>query len=214
MNTDQYVQQLTANCKECRAPHLPHTSIKELLSTPNPHLSQNVFVDYMYFGSYCILHNIDCKTPLSAGVVCDEAFISIAKYALLIGWRTQFWTPESVAGDDAFNRPTSTDFVRYTTSEIESALPPRHSRNVLDSKHGILRSSFLQRCHADEDVYKLFHIAMAFDVSKQLCRFNVTSVYMLPHEFTKPLSDYPTKLPNKLLHAHNTLDAKRKLAKY
>lgn len=166
----------------------------------------------MYLGNHCVLHVMDSKARLSAGIICDDTSLSHAIYALQSGWLTPLWTPKSIRGDDAFNHTQFIEFVKAIGSNFEPIPPRCHSKNVLESRHGILRPIFLRLRQGDGAVNERVHISMASDVSNQLYGSYIMSAYELAHGFLKPLSDYPTQLPDELLQAHNTLEAKWKLA--
>lgn len=97
--------------------------------------------------------------------------------------------------------------------KVDPITPRRHQKNVLESKHEILRPIFLRQKAADASVCKRVHIETAFDVSNQLYGFDVTSAYELSHIFTNPLNIYPTLLSDDLYKAHEMLAVKCKLAR-
>lgn len=160
-----------------------------------------------------MFHIMDSKTRLSAGVVVDDTSLTNALYALQIGWLTPFWTPDAIRGDQAFNHELFTKFAASIGSNFEPIPPRRHNKNVLESKHGILRSIFIRLCNADDQLDERVAIAMAFDVSNQLYGSDVMSAYELAHGFTKPLTDHPMLLPADLYEVHCSLEAKRKLTR-
>lgn len=97
----------------------------------------------MFPSEHCVLHIMDTKTRLSAGVICADTLLSNAIYALQIGWLTPFWIPASIRAGDGFNHTKFIYFVKSIGSQFEPILPRHHNKNVLDSKHSILRLVFI-----------------------------------------------------------------------
>ena len=59
-------------------------------------------------------------------------------------WMSELWPPGSVQGDQAFNNVEFTDYLRLNATQFRAVHPRRHSKNVLESKHRILRHTYLR----------------------------------------------------------------------
>lgn len=135
---------IVAWCKECRSKSLPQSSHEVVLRSLNWMFNQIICIDHMYLGDQCVVREIDTKTSFSAGVVVIDTSLSDSIYSLHVCWLTPILSPEAIRDDGAFMNNLLTDFTRYIGVKFESEPPHRHQRNVLVSKHCILRSMFLR----------------------------------------------------------------------
>lgn len=103
-----------------------------------------VCIGHLYLGSVRIFHAMDLLTRYSAAFVVSDATMEKAINAFESCWTSQFWIPEEINADKAF---LNKEFKQYgKESEIKiSPIPHQiHSKNAIESKHGIIQSIFLK----------------------------------------------------------------------
>lgn len=126
---------------------------------------------------------------------------------------SQFWLPVSVQGDKAFAHGSFRKFLDESGVSFRLVPPRRHSKNPLESKHGIIRSIYLKLRVADPEGSSELHALRAVAVSNDLYGNDVMSSFELAKGFTKPVADGSVcTIPEDVVDAHNRLQAKRKLA--
>lgn len=159
-NADEYIKQLITNCCEYRYTMLSHPPRKVSLCSINRSFNQLVCVHHISIDEYCILHAMNTKTRFSVSVICNDTSMNIAMYVLQMGWLTPFWSPEFIRCDDDFNNSKFKDFFSAAGTNFEFIAPRQHQKNVLESKHGILRFNYPRLLYAQPATDEKFHIAM------------------------------------------------------
>lgn len=122
----------------------------------------------MFLDEHRLLHMMDTNIRFSAGILCDEMTRNTSARGLLAFWITQFWTPHVVREHNTLNRKSSMDFVKTVGSNFEP-LPARpYQKNILKSKHGVIRSIYLRLKEAEPDAKTEILAIQAIDISNQL----------------------------------------------
>lgn len=127
-------------------------------------------------------------------------------------WLSEFWPPTEVQGDMAFHNPEFTKYLTVYDIRFRSVPPRRHNKNVLESKHRILRDIYLRLKSENPTQDPRLLVAKMFRISNDLYGNNVASAHELAKGYTRPVTnDYPRFLPQEIRKAHNEILAKRKL---
>jgi len=162
------------------------------------------------------MHIMDTISRYSVGSVVDTTNMDQAIEVFENTWLSQFWEPEEVVFDRGFNNAPFKSFLsKYSISA--RALPPRrHSKNVIESKHRIIRDIFLRLKSADKDVNTESHKALIYQalrISNDLYGNDIMSANEMAKGYTRPLYNgkAPVFVPIEIMEAHQNLKAKRKL---
>lgn len=165
----------------------------------------------MFLGNHSVLHIMGTKTRLYAGIICNSTLHFETSYARQTSWLSFFGTPNSVRKDDTFNHAVSINLVTSFGSKLKPLPSRRHQKDILEPKHGVLRSIFIRKSKENELVNERICIALVFNISNQLYGSDTMSTYKMAHELSKPIADYPVQLHSDFLDAQSTFEAKRKL---
>ena len=146
----KYLAQVTDKRSSCKINEQPKPSRKVPLSSLSRTFNSKVCVDHLHLGDDIVFHAVDARTRYSVGCVVENTTVERTIEAFESQWVSEFWYPDTVIGDPAFN---NAPFKSYLTQHVISLrpTPPRlHSKNVLKSNHRILRDIFLRLKHANE----------------------------------------------------------------
>lgn len=131
----------------CFPSHIVSLDISEekvSLRSPDQSFKQCVCVDYLVLDSHRIFHVMDTKSRFSPGLICDNMVLEYSAYTIVSCWLIPLCTPDSVRGDDAFKQKPFQDFVAAIGSKFERVPPRRHQKNILESRHGVIRSIYIR----------------------------------------------------------------------
>lgn len=148
-DVEKYLREIMNRCTACRSTAIPRTSRKVSLSSLNRNFNEVVCVDHIFLDDLCIFHIMDSKTRYSAGLVCADTSLKNAIYSFTTTWLSPFWSPINVKDDQAFIDTEFTNFITSIGATFGAIPPRRHQKNVIESKHGIIRSIFI-RLKADQ----------------------------------------------------------------
>ena len=163
------------------------------------------------------MHVMDAASRYSVGAVVEDTSMRQAIVVLDAHWVTPFWTPDVVAYDSEFKNSI---FINYLKDQGIDARPlpsRRHNKNVLESKHRIIRDVFLRLKEegqvAEDDCKQSLCVQQAIRISNDLYGNDVLSAQELAKGYSRPLESgvIPKSLSQDLIDAHQTLLAKRKL---
>lgn len=156
---------------------------------------------------------MDSKTRYSAGLVCADTSLKKSNFSFTTTWLSPFWSSINVRGDQAFNHTEFKNFITSIGATFGPIPPRRHQKNVIESKHGIIRSIFI-RLKADQPDADAATLAQkSIFISNNLYGSDIMSAYEMAHGFTRPLNGSVQKIGDDIIDAQNTLEAKRKLTK-
>jgi len=150
-NAAEYLAQVLDECTSCKVTSQPKPNRKVSLSSLSKEFNKEVCIDHLYLGDSIVFHAMDSATRYSAGCCVIDTNMEHSIEAFESQWISQFWYPQVVIADPAFN---NTLFKKYLTNcgiSIRPIPPRRHSKNVLESKHRVLRDIFLRLKHANEN---------------------------------------------------------------
>ena len=156
---------------------------------------------------------MDATTRYSVGAVVPDKSVESTIEVLDTHWISQFCTPTVIQ----FNVVFANDiFCQYLDANGISPRPipaSRHNKNVLESKHKILRDIYL-RCKDDDSNVNEKQIAQqSIRMSNELYGSEVCSAFELAKGFTRPIQPGSELkfVPDGVINARDTLIAKRKL---
>ncbi len=209
-----YLTNAVSNCKDCIASSTPPPSRRVSLATLSREFNQVVAVDHFYLDSIRLIHFMDTVSRFSACYICESASMKEAIFAFHACWLNQFWTPESLHGDQAFLAKEFQEYISKLGITFRPVPSRRHSKNPLEPKHGVIRSIFIRlKANADEDADLKLLAMQAVTISNDLYGSDTVSSFEMAKGFTKPISEFnePIPIPEELISAHEELKAKRKL---
>lgn len=208
---EKYLLEVMKQCNACRSTAKPQVSRKVSLSSLHRSFTEVVCVDHLFLDDLCIFHIMDSRTRYSAGLVCPDTTLKNSVFASTTTWLSPFWSPSSVRGDQAFNHTEFTNFISSIGATFGPIPPRRHQKNVIESKHGIIRSIFI-RLKADKpDMDASTLVQQSFLISNNLYGSDIMSAYEMAHGFPRPLNGIVHEIDDEIIDAQNTLEAKRKL---
>lgn len=94
--------------------------------------------------------------------------------------------------------------------------PRRHNKNILESKHGVIREIFLRLKNENSNAAyttDFLLVQQSFRISNDLYGNDELSAHELAKGYTRPViaGTYPVLVPRELIEAQKTLASKRKL---
>lgn len=209
----KYLSSVIEICANCQKTCLPQPARKVSLSSMSRVFNDVVCVDHLFLDEVPVFHATDSVTRYSVGCVVPDTKISHAVKAFDSLWISQFWNPVKVLFDPAFNVDEFKNFLTQYDTQFQTLPPRRHNKNVIESKHRILRDIYLRLKNANPDQDNHILVQHVFRVSNVLYGNNKLSAYELAKGHTYPVdsSVQPFKIPEDILKAQKCLQAKRKL---
>lgn len=104
----------------------------------------NLYVFYhFYLNKVCLFHAMDSATRYLDCSIVQNTSLELAVLAFDSCWLGKFWPPAATLGDSAFNKLEFTGNLLSLNISFRPVSPLRHSKNVLESKHAVIRSILL-----------------------------------------------------------------------
>lgn len=208
-----YVSKTLQNCTSCRATAPPQPNRKVSISSLYKSFNQELCIDHLYLDKVRVFHVMDTVTRYSAGFVVENATMEHSIKAFEACWIGQFWFPESIRADTAFINEEFTTYCNERDIRLCPVPPGRHSKNAVESKHGMLRTIFLKLMNASPEVDKEVLALRAISISNDLYGNDVMSSFEQSKGFTKPINGNAiSAIPEDIIDAEQKIAAKRKLA--
>lgn len=139
-----YMSQLVDSYTACGATALPKPSRKVRLSSLYRKFNDVLCVDRFFLEGARVSHAMDAATRYAAGLVCPDISLQSALHALETVWLGLFWSLRSVQRDGSFRHAEFTDFLDDHRVTFRPVSFRRHYKNVLKSKHGVIRAICLR----------------------------------------------------------------------
>eukprot|EP00737_Agarophyton_chilense_P004521 gb/GEZJ01005755.1/.p1 GENE.gb/GEZJ01005755.1/~~gb/GEZJ01005755.1/.p1 ORF type:complete len:279 (-),score=33.01 gb/GEZJ01005755.1/:824-1660(-) len=161
------------------------------------------------------MHLMDLITRYSSALVVTSTSLTEAIFAFEASWLSQFWYPDSIRADKAFQVGSFKRYAKKLGIPIHRVPPGRHSKNAIVSKHNIFRSIFI---NLKEDAGSEFDPKVAaykpLCISNDLYGNNTLSAFELAKGFSNPIAAEPNKtaIPDDVRIARDQLQERRKLA--
>lgn len=211
--TEHYVTETVKQCPHCLKSVCPKPSRKVSLSLLDKTFNYRIYIDHFYLDDVRLLHIMDGSTRYSACQITRSTSMDDSIIAFQSAWLNHHWPPTSIQADQAFSSQTFKDFVAKLGSELRIIPPRRHSKNVLEPKHGTIRSIFTRLKSSNPDADKQLLALQSVRVSNDMYGNDVISSFELCRGFSKPVlpMSSPVEIPDDIRNAHDELIAKRKL---
>ena len=208
----KYLSHIMEQCVNCKVVQLPSGSRKVSLRSMSRSFNDVLCVDHLFIEQHDIIHFMDAQTRYSSGLLVPTTNMRDAIYGMETKWFSEFWPPQSIQGDKAFQAEEFKDYLKIYDISFRLVPPRRHSKNVLESKHRVLRDIYLRmKDNAVNDDPRLL-VAKMFRVSNDLYGNSVASSHELAKGYTRPISgNIRREIPLSIIEAQRTLAAKRKL---
>ena len=214
----KYLSNTLEHCPKCVATSEPLTTRKVSLSSLNREFNSVVCIDHLHLDDNRVFHIMDASSRYSAGDVVDTTAMKQAIASFESLWISPFWTPKTVLYDQAFENGEFKNYLESHDIEIRPIPPRRHNKNVIESKHRIIRDVYLRLKSdtkaIDEKMDRLL-VQQALRISNDLYGNDVCSANELAKGYTRPIQsgEYPATVPEEIVNAHDQLLAKRKLTR-
>lgn len=126
-------------------------------------------------------------------------------------WMAQFWSSETVQGDQAFAHGEFMSYPREYGIAFRAVPSRRRHKNPLKPKHGVTRSIFLRLQSAQPQKSTSSIALKAMRVSDDLYRSDTANALELAKGFSKPMErgSPPVPLPDNIVEARHELRAKQ-----
>jgi len=215
-HVQKYLSGILESCEKCKTTALPKSSRKATLSSLSREFNKVVCVDHLFLDEYCVFHLMDSTTRFSVGAVVNSSNMLDAIEVFESSWLSQFWEPEVVAFDQAFNSDIFLKFLGKYGIEARPLPSRRHNKNVLESKHRIIRDVYIRLkadAEGDPTLSGRTLVQQALRISNDLYGNDVMSSQELAKGYTRPVEsgNVPRIVPKEIREAHENLKAKRKL---
>jgi len=187
-----YVAQCVDQCTACRSTAPPQPNRKVSISSLSKSFNDIVCIDHFYLDQIRLMHCMDLVSRYSAVHIVSTVTMGEAVQAFEACWVSQFWYPESVHGDKAFQVG---DFKTYADSlgiKIRPVPPRGHNKNAIESKNRVIRGIFLRLKNAAGDSFDP-NVATykAVSISNSLYGNDTMSVFEPTKGFSKPIHSKP-----------------------
>ena len=172
-----------------------------------------VRIEHFYLDSIGLFHWLDMATRVPAAVIVSSAATDEFIHGSEACWLSQFWCHAVIHGDKAFAQRNFREHLHDGNFAFRLVPPLLHSKNPLESKHGVIRRIFLklQTAEPGTDI-ALLALRWATISNHQYCN-DAMSSFELATGFTKPVdSNCVSDMPEDIIGAHQLLQATYKLA--
>jgi len=205
-------------CTNCAHTSEPRKMRKVSLSALNRSFNELVCVDHLHLNHMRVFHIMDATTRYSVGAVVPDTSMKNAMLLFESLWISAFWEPKAVQFDQAFDNSIFKTYLEKHNIEARPIPARRHNKNVLESKHKVIRDVFLRLVEnygddTKENEFPSLIVQEALRICNDLYGNDVMSAHELAKGYTRPIhpSGPLVVVPDDIQAAHDTLIAKRKL---
>lgn len=208
-----YLAQTVSECNKCVASASPPPNRRVSLASLDREFNTVVCVDHFFLDDHVLFHIMDTSTRYSAAAIVSSTNLTEAIRAFETLWISQFWAPQSVHADGAFQQPKFVDYLARHAISIRPVPPRRHQKNMIEPRHGSIRAIFLRLRQHDDKFPSDLCALEAVRLSNDLYGTDVASAFELAKGYTRPLhpKSHVCPIPPEIVEAHVDLLAKRKL---
>lgn len=178
----KYLISILVTCPHCKKTSEPTQSRKVSLSSMSRESNNTICIDHFFLEDFKIFHVMDSSTRYSAGMVVSDLTLQEACSALDVIWFSPFWLPQKILFDPAFNNLDFTSFASNLDINVGPLPPRRHNKNVIESKHRIIRDIFIRLRSDNEENTKVntkLLVQQAIRISNDLYGNNHASAHEL-----------------------------------
>ena len=210
-----YLVHVVSSCTSCKASATPPPNRQVSLASLNRQLNEVVCVDHFHLDDVTLFHCMDTATRFSAAYVVDSTALDEAVIGFETCWLSQFWPPDAIHADSAFCKGEFAEMLKIYDIKIRAVPPNRHQKNMLEPRHGPIRSIFIRLKNSSPDTSQKILALRAVRISNDLYGSDVISAYEAAKGYTRPVNSEvpPVPVDAELLEAHANLVARRKLTK-
>jgi len=215
---EKYVVQVIDVCTNCSHTSQPSANRKVSLSSLSRSFNELVCIDHVHLNEMRVIHMMDATTRYSVGAVVPDTSMKNAIINFESLWISPFWEPKAVQFDQAFDNSIFKNYLLKHDIEGRPIPARRHNKNVLESKHRVIRDVFLRLMEDnDGDINENAPPELIVQESLRICNDLYGNDVMSSHElakgYTRPIhSSGPIlQIPDEIKAAHDTLIAKRKM---
>lgn len=188
---------------------------KVTLSSISPDFNEVVCIDHFIPSNIdvlSIMNGMDSRTRYSAGLTVPSTSRNDAVYGFELQRISEFWPSFEVQGYKAFENAAFTENLHQYDVRFRPIPPRRHSKNVLESKHRILRDIYIRLKSENSTVNPRLLVAKMFRDPNEPYGNILDSAHELAKVYKRPVNnDFPSFLPHAIRKAQDELSAKRKL---
>ena len=141
---EKYLPLVLERYPNCQTAALPKPARKVSLSSMTREFNKVVSVDHLFLGDNCAFHIMDTKSRYSVGAVVENTNMIDAIEVFESIWLSEFWTPETVAFDQAFKTELFCQFLKKYNVEQRPYPARRHNKNLIESKHRVIHNVYLR----------------------------------------------------------------------
>lgn len=211
----KYVSRTMESCTRCLHTSEPKQARKVSIRSLNRSFNMVVCIDHLHLGNMRVFHLMDAATRYSAGAVVQDTSMVLAIEVMEGHWISQFWEPEEVQFDQAFDNTPFKDYLKMYGINPRPVPARRHNKNVIESKHKIMRDIFLKLSFEKPEELGALFVQQAIRITNDLYGNDIMSSNELAKGYTRPVESGMSLnyLPKEIVEAHDALVAKRKLTK-
>ncbi|PXF44010.1 hypothetical protein BWQ96_06243 [Gracilariopsis chorda] len=139
---EKYLSRTLEECISCFTTARAQPFLKVSISSLSDQFNEIVCIDHMFLDEVCLFHAMDADTRYSAGIIVPNTSMAHAISAFEAVWISPFWIPAAVLFHPAFQSDPFTSYLNSLGIHPRPILPRRHNKNVLESKHKVIRDIF------------------------------------------------------------------------
>lgn len=156
---------------------------------------------------------MDATTRYYAAVSSTKITLTESLMSLETVWLAPFWPSTELRGDAEFSKDVFTTELKKFSITLCPSPPRRHSKNVLESNHGVIRSIFLWLINASNNLDPSLATVLSVKISNDLYGWHLLSEFESANCFTRSNSEHFNSVPPEFVEAQLHLEAKRNLDK-
>jgi len=216
-DAEKYLVGILNECSACDTTAMPKPARKVSLSSMSRSFNDVVCIDHLFLDEYKVFHAMCSSTRYSVGSHVPDTNMENSIACLEAHWISQFWPPNEILYDPAFENSLFKSYVELYDIATRPIPPRRHNKNVIESKHRIIRDIFLRLKVSNEELSVPSKIPIliqqAIRISNDLYGNDTMSSTELAKGYSRPIrtGDKPVLVPEEIRTAHEVLIAKRKL---
>ena len=213
IEVEKYLSRVFSSCSDCAKTYELKHARKVPLRSLNRSFNGLVCIDHFHLDNLHICHVKDAYTLFSVGAVVPDTGMESAIAVLDSRWISQFWTPTAIQFDQVFSNEPFQDYLKVFGIESRSTAARRHNKDVLESKHKVIRDIILSLSSDNGIIDSKVIAQQSIQISNDLYRNDVCSSYELAKVFMRPLEtgQLPKIIPEDLLNSRDIIMSKRKL---
>lgn len=188
-----YLSHVGSKYSTCKASATPPPNRRVSLAILNRQLNDVVCVDHFHLDDHILFHTMDTVMQFSAAHIVESTGLSKAVISFESCWFAQFWPPTAVHANAAFYKGEVLDMLKECDIFLRPMLPNRHQKNMLEPRHGPIRSIYLRLRHASPNASTRVLALRDVRISKYLYGSDVISSFEAAKGFTSPVK--PDVLP-------------------